>query len=113
MPKMKPIVFTEFGFPAVDACTNKPYKLFNKHFTDDGFPIHLTGVVNKDYQEMAIQATDYIRELNDNPETKDIVEGMFNYNVDARGELTRTELAYLWLMQTKTLATHLLHRHKA
>lgn len=57
-PKMKPIVFSEYGFPSVDSATNEPYKFVAKSHDSSSLPKNSKGNVDFKAQAMAIAATE-------------------------------------------------------
>lgn len=57
-PKMKPIVFTEVGFPSVDCSTNFPSAYYDPQSIDGCLPKHSKGVPDYGAQILAIKATE-------------------------------------------------------
>ena len=79
-PQMKPIWFTEFGFPSIDKAPNKPNVFFNPKAKDGGVPTFSNGEVDFAIQRRALHATlDYWKD-------QSFVENMFAWCFDARGE---------------------------
>ena len=64
-PKLKPIWFTEFGFPSVDACTNQPNVFYDPASIESYFPRKSTGKASFYAQRQALNATlDYWEDKN-------------------------------------------------
>ena len=57
-PKMKPIVFSEYGFPSVDAATNEPFKFVAKSHDSSSLPKGSQGTIDFKAQAIAIAATE-------------------------------------------------------
>jgi hypothetical protein len=76
---MKPIWFTEFGFPSIDKASNKPNVFFNPNTQDSGTPTHSTGKADDDVQRKALRATLEFWQHSS------FVHNMFGYCLDARG----------------------------
>jgi len=52
----KPIIFTEFGVPALDKATNQPNVFYDPKSSESFFPYFSTGVRDEDIQKLAIVA---------------------------------------------------------
>lgn len=60
-PRMKPVWFTEFGFPSVDGCTNQPNVFYDPSSVESYFPRGSSGRVNFFAQRQALSSTlDYL-----------------------------------------------------
>lgn len=82
-PRKKPLWFTEFGFPSVDACTNQPNVFVDPFSVENFLPRMSSGRVNYIAQRMAIEAT--IDFWTKHPERKNgLAEKMFLWTWDAR-----------------------------
>ena len=57
-PSMKPIWFTEYGFPSVDAATNQPNVFYDSMSDDSKFPYFSNGNVDFAAQKIGIQGTE-------------------------------------------------------
>lgn len=57
VPKMKPIWFTEYGFPSVDKSPNQPNVFFDLLSVEGVFPINSLGKVDFEIQRKSILAT--------------------------------------------------------
>lgn len=78
-PKMKPIWFTEFGFPSIHMSTNQPNIFWNPESRDGGIPKYSSGNVNYALQMRSIRATlEYWQSKND------IIQNMFLWTWDVR-----------------------------
>jgi hypothetical protein len=88
-PKMKPIVFTEAGFTAVDQTTNEPYKYTDPKTIGAPLPEGSDGHVDAKIQYDAVVATlQFFENLKANPDTADMIADMTWYNVDPKGHGT-------------------------
>jgi hypothetical protein len=56
-PRMKPIWFTEFGFPSIDKAPNKPNVFFNPQSSDGGAPMHSNSQADFAIQRKALRAS--------------------------------------------------------
>ncbi|WP_341758563.1 glycoside hydrolase TIM-barrel-like domain-containing protein [Candidatus Tisiphia endosymbiont of Ditula angustiorana] len=84
-PKMKPIWFTEFGFPSVDACTNQPNVFYDPTSVESYFPRNSKGRVNFLAQRHALNATlDYLAERNTKEGCEQLIPKRFVWTYDAR-----------------------------
>ncbi|WP_375331238.1 glycoside hydrolase TIM-barrel-like domain-containing protein [Candidatus Tisiphia endosymbiont of Oplodontha viridula] len=84
-PKMKPIWFTEFGFPSVDACSNQPNVFYDPTSVESYFPRNSKGRVNFLAQRHALNATlDYLAERNSKEGCEQLIPKRFVWTYDAR-----------------------------
>lgn len=78
-PKMKPIWFTEVGFPSVDHAPNQPNVFYDHASTESAFPKHSTGKVDFAAQKTSLLGTiDFFNSQN-------YIENFFVWCWDARG----------------------------
>lgn len=77
-PRSKPIWFTEFGFPSVDAAANQPSIFFHPESRDGGVPYHSRGYTDIRAQRVALEAA------LDAWEGSPMVTNMFAWCWDAR-----------------------------
>lgn len=89
-PEMKPIWFTEFGFPSVDGCANQPNVFYDPQSLESGFPRHSRGRVDYRAQASAIEAT------LDKWAGSEMVEKLFLWCWDARPYPSFPEFADVW-----------------
>lgn len=84
-PKMKPVWFTEFGFPSVDASANQPNVFYDPTSSESYFPRGSSGRVNFFAQRQALNATlDYLKERTEKPGLEQLVAKRFVWTYDAR-----------------------------
>jgi|GEM_PF-6806102 len=79
VPKMKPIWFTEFGFPSMHMATNKPNAYWQPKSTSEDLPKHSSGKPDFSIQARAIRGT-----LEYWEPKHEIVQNMFLWAWDAR-----------------------------
>ncbi len=85
-PKMKPIVFNEVGFTAIDHTSDDPAKSLGAYSKDKGLPNGSNGIVDPKFQYNAILGTiQFTESLFAQPDNEGILEGLFWYNIDPRG----------------------------
>lgn len=85
-PKMKPIVFNEVGFAALDHTSNEPSKSIGANSKDHGVPNGSKGEINPKFQYDAVMGTiQYTEGLFSQPDNEGILAGVFWYKVDPRG----------------------------
>jgi len=85
-PKMKPIVFNEVGFTAIDHTSDEPSKSLGAFSKDQGLPKGSKGIVDPKYQYNAILGTiQFTESLFAQPDNEGILAGLFWYNIDPRG----------------------------
>lgn len=78
-PQMKPIWFTEFGFPSVDKASNQPNVFYDMSSKESAFPKHSQGKIDYAIQKNAILATlDFCKDSK-------FIEQIFYWCWDARG----------------------------
>lgn len=77
-PRMKPIWFTEYGFPSVDCATNSPNIFFSDDSLDSGFPHLSRKYVDFKAQRYALLATEEYWQ------NSEVVEQKFVWTWDAR-----------------------------
>ncbi|GAB4167822.1 MAG: hypothetical protein Tsb006_6690 [Rickettsiaceae bacterium] len=77
-PRLKPIWFTEFGFPSVDKAPNQPNVFFDPACIDGGIPRHSNGEIDFLIQRRAIRA--FIEYWS----TQEYIGEMFLWTWDAR-----------------------------
>lgn len=56
VPSSKPVIFTEFGVPAIDKSTNQPNVFFDVKSSESALPYFSSGVRDEDIQKLAIIA---------------------------------------------------------
>ena len=84
-PKMKPIWFTELGFPSVDACSNQPNVFYDPTSIESYFPRGSRGQVNFLAQRQALNASfDFLNYRCKLKENKELVPKRFVWCWDAR-----------------------------
>lgn len=84
-PRLKPVWFTEFGFPSVDCAANQPNVFYDPLSVESYFPRKSTGRVSFLAQKQALNATiDYLRERNEKPGLANLVSKRFVWTYDAR-----------------------------
>ena len=85
-PKMKPIVFNEVGFTAIDHTSGDPGKSLGAFSKDKGLPKGSKGKIDPKYQYNSILGTiQFTESLFAQPDNEGILAGLFWYNVDPRG----------------------------
>ncbi len=83
--KMKPIWFTEFGFPSVDGCANQPNVFYDPSSVESYFPRGSKGRVDFQAQREALNATlDYLETRNQLPGNASRIPRRFVWTWDAR-----------------------------
>nr|BDD45277.1 hypothetical protein 1 [bacterium] len=95
--KMKPIWFTEYGFPSVDGCANQPNVFYDPNSVESYFPRASKGRVDRRAQREAINATeDFLEERKDQAGNKDLVPVRFLWTWDARPYPFYPDLINVW-----------------
>ncbi len=90
-PKMKPIVFTEAGFTAIDRTTNEPYKYSDPTTKGADLPSGSQGQVDPKTQYDAVVGTiQFINELSSHPDTEGMIAEITWYNVNPNGSSADT-----------------------
>lgn len=91
-PKMKPIVFTEAGFTAIDKTTNEPYKYYDPSTKGASLPEGSQGYIDPKIQYDAVVGTiQFIKELQSNPDNEGMIAEITWYNIDPKGRGTDWE----------------------
>lgn len=84
-PKMKPVVFTEFGFTSVDGTTNEPSKYYDPTTEGAGFPKGSAGLLDYNAQRMAMEATEeFWTEKSSERGNEGLASTRYAYSWDAR-----------------------------
>jgi len=84
-PKMKPIIFTEVGFPSVDCATNLPASYYDPKSVDSCLPEGSKGLPDYNAQLLAVRATeDYWSRKNAIEGNEDLVARRDYYYIDVR-----------------------------
>lgn len=95
--KMKPVWFTEFGFPSVDACANQPNVFYDPTSSESFYPRGSKGRVDFQAQREALNATlDYLEERNQESGKSDLVPRRFVWTWDARPFSFWPDLEGVW-----------------
>ena len=96
-PRMKPVWFTEFGFPSVDACTNQPNVFYDPSSSESFFPRASRGRVDFQAQRVALDATlDYLESRRQEPGNANLVQRRFIWTWDARPFSFWPDLENVW-----------------
>jgi len=83
--KMKPVWFTELGFPSVDGCSNQPNVFYDPSSSESYFPRGSKGRVDFFAQRQALNATlDYLEERCNRTDLEELVPRRFVWTWDAR-----------------------------
>lgn len=88
--KSKPIWFTEYGFPSVDATTNQPNVFYDPKSRESKFPNLSFGTVDYKAQRQAIIATEMFWKNND------MVTNKFLWCYDARPYPNWPDMKHIW-----------------
>ena len=95
--KMKPVWFTEFGFPSVDGCTNQPNVFYDPTSSESFFPRGSKGRVDFQAQREALNATlDYLEDRALESGNADLVTRRFLWTWDARPFSFWPDLEGVW-----------------
>ncbi len=95
--KMKPVWFTEFGFPSVDGCTNQPNVFYDPSSSESFFPRGSKGRVDFQAQRVAIDATlDYLEARSLETGNANLVPRRFIWTWDARPFSFWPDLEGVW-----------------
>jgi hypothetical protein len=95
--KMKPVWFTEFGFPSVDGCTNQPNVFYDPTSSESFFPRGSKGRVDFQAQREALNATlDYLEARNQESGNANLVPRRFIWTWDARPFSFWPDLEGVW-----------------
>jgi hypothetical protein len=95
--KMKPIWFTEYGFPSVDACANQPNVFYDPSSSESFYPRGSKGRVDFKAQREAINATlDFLQTRNQLPGNSGLIAKSFLWTWDARPFSFWPDLSNVW-----------------
>ncbi len=95
--KMKPVWFTEFGFPSVDGATNQPNVFFDPTSSENFYPRASKGRIDFQAQRVALDATlDYLEDRNQEAGNADLVARRFVWTWDARPFSFWPDLEGVW-----------------
>ena len=95
--KMKPVWFTEFGFPSVDGCANQPNVFYDPTSSESFFPRGSKGRVDFQAQREALNATlDYLEDRTLESGMADLVSRRFLWTWDARPFSFWPDLVGVW-----------------
>jgi hypothetical protein len=95
--KMKPVWFTEFGFPSVDGCTNQPNVFYDPTSSESFFPRGSKGRVDFQAQRVALDTTlDYLEARETASGNAGLVARRFIWTWDARPFSFWPDLEGVW-----------------
>jgi len=95
--KMKPVWFTEFGFPSVDGCANQPNVFFDPTSSESFFPRGSKGRIDFQAQREALNATlDYLDTREQISGNAGLVARRFIWTWDARPFSFWPDLEGVW-----------------
>ncbi|MBN66323.1 MAG: hypothetical protein CMM94_02000 [Rickettsiales bacterium] len=95
--KMKPVWFTEFGFPSVDGCANQPNVFYDPTSSESFYPRGSKGRIDFQAQREALNATlDYLEARNQESGKSDLVPRRFVWTWDARPFSFWPDLEGVW-----------------
>jgi len=95
--KMKPVWFTEFGFPSVDGCANQPNVFYDPTSSESFFPRGSKGRVDFQAQREALNATlDYLDAREQVSGNSGLVARRFLWTWDARPFSFWPDLEGVW-----------------
>jgi hypothetical protein len=95
--KMKPIWFTEIGFPSVDGCANQPNVFYDPKSIESYFPRASEGHIDYEAQREALEASlDFLSELNAEAGNNNLVPIAHVWTWDARPYPYWPELMSIW-----------------
>jgi hypothetical protein len=95
--KMKPIWFTEYGFPSTDGCANQPNVFYDPRSAESLFPRGGRGRIDYQAQREAINATeDYLEARNLQSGKANLVPRRFLWTWDARPFPFFPDLRKVW-----------------
>lgn len=95
--KMKPLWFTEFGFPSVDGCSNEPNVFVDPTSAETGYPRASRQRIDFGAQRIAIEATvDYLAARNALSGLSNLVPEAFLWTWDARPFPFWPDLINVW-----------------
>lgn len=95
--KLKPVWFTEFGFPSVDACANQPNVFVDANSDESAYPRLSKQRVDYTAQREAIEATlEYLQDRNGESGLSNLVPKSFLWTWDARPYPFFPDLSSVW-----------------
>ncbi len=95
--KMKPVWFTEFGFPSVDGCANQPNVFYDPTSAESFYPRGSKGRIDFQAQREALNATlDYLEARGSQSGKSDLVPRRFVWTWDARPFSFWPDLEGVW-----------------
>lgn len=95
--KMKPVWFTEFGFPSVDGAANQPNVFYDPTSSESYYPRGSKGRVDFQAQREALNATlDYLEERSQEAGNANLVPRRFLWTWDARPFSFWPDLEGVW-----------------
>jgi hypothetical protein len=95
--KMKPVWFTEFGFPSVDGCANQPNVFYDPTSSESFFPRGSKGRIDFQAQREALNATlDYLEARETASGNTGLVARRFIWTWDARPFSFWPDLEGVW-----------------
>ncbi len=95
--KMKPVWFTEFGFPSVDGAANQPNVFYDPTSSESFFPRGSKGRIDFQAQREALNATlDYLEGRNQEPGNSNLVPRRFIWTWDGRPFSFWPDLENVW-----------------
>ncbi|MDA0307506.1 MAG: glycoside hydrolase TIM-barrel-like domain-containing protein [Proteobacteria bacterium] len=95
--KMKPVWFTEFGFPSVDGCANQPNVFFDPTSSESYFPRGSKGRIDFQAQREALNATlDYLETRSQISGNANLIPRRFLWTWDARPFSFWPDLEGVW-----------------
>lgn len=95
--KLKPIWFTEFGFPSTDGCANQPNVFYDPRSDESFFPRGGRGRIDFQAQREAINASeDYLEARNQESGNANLVPHRFLWTWDARPFPFFPDLRNIW-----------------
>nr|WP_253308594.1 glycoside hydrolase TIM-barrel-like domain-containing protein [Rickettsia endosymbiont of Ceutorhynchus assimilis] len=96
-PKLKPIWFTEFGFPSVDCCSNQPNVFYDPASVESHFPRGSSGKTSFYAQRQALNATlDYWQNKNEQEGLRELIAKRFIWCYDVRPFPFFPDLKHIW-----------------
>ncbi len=95
--KMKPVWFTEIGFPSIDACANQPNVFYDPSSCESVFPRNSRGRINFQAQREALNASlRYLQARNAKEGNSDLIPKSFIWCWDARPFSFWPDLENIW-----------------
>jgi len=96
-PKMKPLWFTEFGFPSVDGCSNQPNVFVDPRSSESSYPRASKQNIDFAAQRLALEATeDFLTAQNAVSGNSNLVPSRFVWTWDARPYPQYPNLSSVW-----------------